>query len=313
MNLRQLECFFVVAETLHFGRAAERLFMAQSSVSEQVTSLEKELGERLFVRTTRRVLLTSFGAEFLTDIRPRYDQLRLSFAKFQRITPGQRSLRLGHTPELGHWLFPKLLGLIDGMPEERHPVWTPMLLHTHEQIESLLEGSLDLGLCWEASVPPGIGKAVLAKTPFVAVIREDDPLALQREICLSDLLERHLLVSPRPDNSFLDSKLQTAMAEAGLTKSALEEVAGYNEISIHVRTSRAVGVHPAPIATINRTPGVTFRLLADPELLVEVCLIWRESADADQRLQMIDLLRQSAVDAVTDTGRSLEGQRPGAQ
>ena len=307
VNLRHLECFFAVAETLHFGRAAERLFTAQSSMSEAVTSLEAEIGEKLFVRSSRRVALTTFGAEFLHDIKPRYDELFASYSKFQRVGSDVRSLKLAHTPELGHWLFPSLVALIDQMPLESRPAWQPSLMHTHDQIEGILKGSIVLGLCWEASVPNGLDNLVIARSPFVAVLKEEDPLAAKPELRLSDLRQRHLLVSPRPNNSFLDSKLQKAMARAGLTRSALEEVAGYDEIPIHVRTSSAVGVHPAPLASINRTPGVCFRLLSEDELWVDICLISAPNDHDERATLMIDLLTKAALTAVEQNQRSLLG------
>ncbi|MFQ6689222.1 LysR family transcriptional regulator, partial [Bordetella pertussis] len=61
MDLRQLDCFLAVASELHFGRAAEKLYMSQSSVSEAVKALERALGAPLFDRTSRRVALTPLG------------------------------------------------------------------------------------------------------------------------------------------------------------------------------------------------------------------------------------------------------------
>ena len=65
MELRQLEAFVAVATELHFGRAAERLHLGAPTLSEQIRRLERELGTPLFTRTTRRVVVTSAGAELL--------------------------------------------------------------------------------------------------------------------------------------------------------------------------------------------------------------------------------------------------------
>ncbi|HEY0935256.1 MAG TPA: LysR family transcriptional regulator [Trebonia sp.] len=62
VNLRQLECFLTVAEELHFARAAERLHLSPASVSEAIGALERRVGGRLFVRSTRRVSLARHGA-----------------------------------------------------------------------------------------------------------------------------------------------------------------------------------------------------------------------------------------------------------
>lgn len=76
MDLRELECFLVLAEELHFGRAGERLYVSQSRVSQLLRSLEGRIGARLVERTSRRVALTPAGERFRTALRPAYDGLR---------------------------------------------------------------------------------------------------------------------------------------------------------------------------------------------------------------------------------------------
>ena len=70
MDLRQIDCFLAVATDLHFGKAAERLHLAQSSVSEAIRSLEHEVGGRLFIRTSRRVQVTDLGAKLRLGVEP---------------------------------------------------------------------------------------------------------------------------------------------------------------------------------------------------------------------------------------------------
>src|SRR5882762_7329074 len=70
VELRQIDCFLAVATDLHFGKAAKRLSLAQSSVSEAINSLEKEVGGQLFVRTSRRVQLTPLGEKFRLGAEP---------------------------------------------------------------------------------------------------------------------------------------------------------------------------------------------------------------------------------------------------
>ena len=67
MNTFQLSCFLAVAEHLNFARAAEELHVTQPAVTQQIHSLEKELGATLFQRTTRKVSLTAEGLAFLSD------------------------------------------------------------------------------------------------------------------------------------------------------------------------------------------------------------------------------------------------------
>ncbi|NUR99553.1 MAG: LysR family transcriptional regulator, partial [Kribbellaceae bacterium] len=75
LDVRELECFLILADELHFGRTAERLYLSQSRVSQLLQSLERRIGGPLFERTSRRVALTPLGKEFLTSLRPAYAAL----------------------------------------------------------------------------------------------------------------------------------------------------------------------------------------------------------------------------------------------
>ena len=76
LEIRELECFLVLAEELHFGRAGERLYVSQGRVSQLLRALESRIGARLVDRTSRRVALTPLGESFLASLRPAYDALR---------------------------------------------------------------------------------------------------------------------------------------------------------------------------------------------------------------------------------------------
>lgn len=75
MDFRELECFVVLSEELHFARTAERLYLSPGRVSQLMRSLETRIGGRLLDRTSRRVRLTPLGERFLADLRPSYDGL----------------------------------------------------------------------------------------------------------------------------------------------------------------------------------------------------------------------------------------------
>ena len=96
VDLRQIDCFLAVATELHFGKAAERLHLAQSSVSEAIRSLEHEVGGRLFIRTSRRVQLTDLGAKLRLGVEPAALVLRATLDDCKKTALGKSNrLKLG--------------------------------------------------------------------------------------------------------------------------------------------------------------------------------------------------------------------------
>ncbi|QOT78043.1 LysR family transcriptional regulator [Cupriavidus basilensis] len=96
MDLKQLECFLAVARELHFGRAAEKLNVSQSSVSEAVKALEHALGGLLFDRTSRRVALTPLGETLRKGAAPALIQLKASIEDCKQQAAGKpRLLKIG--------------------------------------------------------------------------------------------------------------------------------------------------------------------------------------------------------------------------
>ncbi|MBB6174376.1 DNA-binding transcriptional LysR family regulator [Nocardiopsis mwathae] len=91
LEIRELECFLVLAEELHFGRTGERLYISQSRVSQLLRSLESRIGARLVERTSRRVHLTPFGADFAASLRPAYRALADTVEQARAVARGARS------------------------------------------------------------------------------------------------------------------------------------------------------------------------------------------------------------------------------
>ncbi|WP_171166843.1 LysR family transcriptional regulator [Streptomyces sp. I05A-00742] len=97
VNVQELECLLALADELHFGRTATRLGYSQSRVSQLVAGLERRVGVRLVERTSRRVELTRFGAQFVTEVRPAYEALTtvVTQARERAGRGALRELRIG--------------------------------------------------------------------------------------------------------------------------------------------------------------------------------------------------------------------------
>ncbi|QSE41314.1 LysR family transcriptional regulator [Rhodococcus erythropolis] len=300
MNLRDMEIFFAVADELHFGRAAAALRLSQASVSEAVARLERALGSPLFYRTTRRVTITEFGYRVLETTRPAYSALNEAYGRAVADGRHRGEIRLGHTPELGQAVLPALVRRSAARGPDSPAAWRPYTMHTREQIIALQSGAIDVGLCWEPSVGDQVTKVVLARSPLVAIIRDDDPLAQDPSpIPLGAMTGRPMLVSPRADNPSAFARIEHSFARAGIDADSVTQVTHYDIVAVHVAQGYGIGIHPMLAVGINRVPGVTFRRVADTDLALNVCAIVLAASTTPSAARLVETLRAVTTDLVS--------------
>src|SRR5690606_18795712 len=110
LNTRLLKCFAVVAEELHFGRAARRLFMTQPPLSQNIRRLEAIIGVPLLLRNTRSVRLTAAGSELKQRINVLEREMTGAVLAVRRVHKGEQGkLRTGVTPSAAYSAFPQCL------------------------------------------------------------------------------------------------------------------------------------------------------------------------------------------------------------
>ncbi|TWP38321.1 LysR family transcriptional regulator [Leekyejoonella antrihumi] len=192
MELRQLEAFVVVATELHFSRAAEKLTIGQPTLSDLIRRLERELGTPLFIRTTRRAVLTEAGAELLKlSTRILADVAAASYA-VSRIAHGDEgTVRVGMTPPVAPVLAPALTdGFSDANPGivvAFTQLWLPALLH------AVVEGTVDVAItCGLLKQSDGLTTELLCSQPLLVGLRRDHRLADHEAVRLADLADDRL-------------------------------------------------------------------------------------------------------------------------
>ena len=214
MELRQLRYFVTVAEELYFGRAAERLMIVQSAVSQQLRRLERELGVELLDRSPRHVRLTAAGEDFLPEAYAVLEAERRALASVARhATSRAQVLRIGTSTGMGEHLERFLLGIETAAPGVRVELSTAP---TMVRLEQVAHGVLDA--CFARGVeqgPEGVRLIPVWQDPLVAAISARDPRAGQQSIDISTLAELPLSLAPRRTNlPFVDLVVQ-ACRDAG--------------------------------------------------------------------------------------------------
>ena len=181
MEIQQLRYVVAVADELHFGRAAERLGVAQQSVSDQVRRLEREFGVPLFVRTSRKVAPTTAGAAFVLAARRALLAIDEAAATVHRVASGTSGqLRVGYAGDLGQRLIqhtvPRLRQLEAPIRVEPVPMSTPL------QLVALTERRLDLAFGWTPDLTEGFAALLVTRDPLVLAVAADHPLAALRTV-----------------------------------------------------------------------------------------------------------------------------------
>jgi DNA-binding transcriptional LysR family regulator len=181
-DARLLQSFVVLAETLHFGRAAERLHVSQPTLSQQIGRLERQLGVTLLDRSSRRVALSEAGAAVLEHARAAVAAAE-SVDAIAREHAGGRcgSLRLGFSPGV-HYLAHRVLAELDpGVRVSARQDNTGVLS------ELVAGGELEIALGFCPEPRPGVVVETVAEEPALVAVREDHPLARRETVALDGL------------------------------------------------------------------------------------------------------------------------------
>lgn len=193
MNTFQLECFYRVAATLNFARAAEELHITQPAVTHQIRSLEDELNVKLFNRTTRSVSLTHEGEMLLVeaqDLVIRLNSIRSTFSgEKKEIVP----LQIGCVDDTLFGLLPNVLYRLSSVEPNVHPILR--VVPSPQLVKCMDEGFVDVALAIQEKLPKGsnIKYEELGKTPLVCACDVTHPLSERQNIKLHDIEDSNLI------------------------------------------------------------------------------------------------------------------------
>jgi LysR family hydrogen peroxide-inducible transcriptional activator len=193
MNLRDLSYIIAVADTRHFGKAAQRCFVSQPTLSGQIRKLEDELGVTIFERTNRSVRVTTVGEEILRHARQMMEQADAirSLATAQR-DPLAGPLRIGAIPTISPYLMPLILAPL----KQQHPKLKLVLSEetTERLLQRLHNHEIDAALLATAVEDRDLQVTALFDEPFWIAHPRDHPFYLKEQITRKDLDTTELLL-----------------------------------------------------------------------------------------------------------------------
>lgn len=292
MTLQELRYLVALAETGHFGQAAEACFVSQSTLSTGLKKLEDYLGATLFDRSLKRVTPTPIGREIVESARTILQEAERIRELARHIgDPMARTLQIGVIPTLGPYYLPHaLIQVREAYPNLRlllREVMTPHLL------AQLHEGKLDAGLLALPIDEEGLTVAPLFTEPFLAAVPAEHKLAKKAKIGLDELSQANLLLLEE-GHCLRDQALEVC----GLQGLASEEVRATSLETLRQMVAMGIGVTLLPklACTAPAQPGMAIKPLADKGAGRVIALIWRK--------------RTPYLDTMTKLAKTLTQQLP---
>jgi DNA-binding transcriptional LysR family regulator len=284
MELRQLRYFIEVAQELHFGKAAEKLFISQSALSQQIQLLEEEIGVDLFVRAKRikqrKVELTEVGLTFLEDATLLVKQSELAIEKARNMGQRKNELRVGFFKlALREWIVEMMHDVSRHFPEVEVKI---MEFPTVESIQDgLLEYKIDLGMTL-LPLKDELLDFKVYKTDYLHVIMSEyHPLATSDTILLEQLKNEKWVIINKPLHPFYDY-IERMCQKAGFSreKNIVQEVSSHEMLCSLVSLNIGIAFMPS-LFDLSKEPGIVSKKVlrsgyTPNEIEVNHAIAWRK-------------------------------------
>jgi DNA-binding transcriptional LysR family regulator len=258
VELRHLRYFVAVAEELHFRRAAERLYVAQPAVSEQVRKLEGELGVRLFDRTHRSVSLTAAGTALLDEARRVLRQAEIAQTAARSAAQGTNDrLRIGHLPDLLPNSVARAMRMLGtgGTRPQVHLETGPAL----RLIAQLRAQQLDAVIVGLPAPTNGLRVTRTGGERAVVALPSGHPHTASESVSLDRLAPERVIVLPRDSNPAFHSAVVAMCRDAGLSPTFVEVGEARTEhVLLAVASGAGIALVPESAAERHVVPGVRF-------------------------------------------------------
>ncbi len=267
-----MRMFLALAEELHYGRAAARLFISQPPLTKAIQQLEERLGVTLFDRNKRSVKLTVAGTALVQEARRLLAQTELSIRTVQRAERGDAGrLRIGFVAAV---LFMDIREVVLGLERDLpglESVWEEM--GSSEQLQALEQDRIDIGF---AQVSQGVGDMLsipVGRVGLVIALEEGHRLARRRHVQLEELADDAFVAIPRHSGpSFHDLTIAACM-EAGFSPRIMHYAKHLVSVVSLVAMGRGVSLVPRSFARAG-VPGVVFKDIDGLEVEAEYSAVW---------------------------------------
>ncbi|NUR01110.1 MAG: LysR family transcriptional regulator [Streptomyces sp.] len=298
MDLRHLRYYVAVAEERHFGRAAERLHMAQPPLSQAIRQLEGELGVALLHRTTRRVDLTDAGRAYLERAYAILADVEEAAHLARRVADGVVGrLALGCVGSATYSLLPALSRYLSAeLPGIDFSFRGEML--APDQAEALRGGTIDVAMLRPPAGDPSLAAHLLRRDRLVVALPADHVLAGRRRVRAADLAGTDLIVHASNHRSVMYDVVLRVLRDAGVEPRIRHEVSETSTLVTLVAGGLGAAVVPEPVTALT-LPGVVYLPLVRPAATVDLTVAHRADRSEPHLLRTVEVIRRMTRPSTT--------------
>jgi DNA-binding transcriptional LysR family regulator len=304
-DIRLLQAAIVLAEELHFSRAADRLNMSQPTLSKQIFRLEQSLGFRIFEHSHQAAELTSAGQVFIAEAREVVFHAERAVLSARAVIDGPTEiLNVGKSSYTDPFFVSLLTSIqLPLFPAMKVKLWSN---YSNELAQQLIAGTLDVALI--TGVPPKskLSTLEIATNPYYVAMRTGDKLAAYKEVRL-DQMERRLWALLGPHiNAYLYDQIQAVTSEKEIYPSDIYHFTSPDEASGLVREHHGLALLPRTAAWRIARDGITIRPLVEDRLRLITSLAVR----ADSKSRLVNEFVKAAGRKLSEVGQRTQSRLP---
>jgi len=289
MDTRALKNFITLAETLHFTKTSEKVFIAQPALSRQIKELERSIGAQLFKRDKRNVSLTKAGAYFKEVAQQTVDQLDYAVKRTKQIHLGEAGeVKIGYTHSIVQTILPRIVKEI----RTKFPGVKTVLreMNNTDQYKDLAEGRLDIGFATNIIAPENIKSKVFFEDVFVVVLPKTHHLLKEKKFDLSALANEPFILPHKIDGSAYVYTVESICLDAGFFPNVVHNTASVSSALKLVEAGLGVTIEPKRSLS-SQNLAIKFIELNKISQKAQSAILWSDHTEREH-LSLLQLIKK---------------------
>jgi DNA-binding transcriptional LysR family regulator len=304
-DIRLLQAAIVLAEELHFSRAADRLNMSQPTLSKQIFRLEQSIGFRIFEHNHQAAELTPAGQVFIAEAREVIFHAERAILSARAVIDGPTEiLNVGKSSYTDPFFVSMLMAIqLPLFPAMRIKLWSN---YSNVLAQQVIAGTLDVALITGVPQKSKLSTLEIATNPYYVAMQTGDELATYKEVRLQQLERRLWMLLGPHINAYLYDQIQAVAADKEVYPSDIYHFTSPEEASGLVRDHHGLALLPRTAAWRIARDGITIRPLAEDRLRLVTSLAVR----ADSKSRLVNEFVKAAGRKLSGVGQRRQSRLP---